>query len=359
MSQISPPIRILLVAVIGLCAAYMLFLRPKTDTAAPAATPAAATTPIPAEDPGAKTHSKPGAIVQKAVTDTRAASARSKVAAGEQPGGLASDDPSTTGAAPAAGVNTNPVTQAPATTQSAPAKLTQKQLATLPKDVRRAVTQRKVLALLFYNNRSDDDKATRRALAKVDRFGGQVFVDAHWIKNVAPYQAITRGVDLEQSPTVVVVDRNLKAESLVGYNDTAAIEQSVVDALLASGGSTIKDPYFRRLDAVCSSAKHEQKALSQPASAAAVPAYLSGVQAISVDADAKAAAVKPPHSHRAFARAFNRFNASTTAVTAKAAKDAKANPAKSVSIVRAAQGKEKLLSKRFVRKYGAHGLSCF
>src|SRR3954447_1824511 len=184
MSQISPPIRILLVAVIGLCAAYMLFLRPKADDAAvPAAAPAAAT-PIPAKDPNAKTHSKPGAIVQKAVRDTQAASARSKVAAGEAPGGLASDDPAATSAAPAAGVNTNPVTQAPATTQSAPAKLTQTQLATLPKDVRRAVNQRKVLALLFYNNRSDDDKATRRALAKVDRFGVQVFVDAHWIKNV-------------------------------------------------------------------------------------------------------------------------------------------------------------------------------
>jgi hypothetical protein len=356
MSQISPPIRILLVAVIGLCAAYMLFLRPKADDAAvPAAAPAAAT-PIPAKDPNAKTHSKPGAIVQKAVRDTQAASARSKVAAGEAPGGLASDDPAATSAA---GVNTNPVTQTPATTQSAPAKLSEKQLATLPKDVRRAVTQRKVLALLFYNNRSDDDKATRRALGKVDRFGGQVFVDAHWIKNVAPYQAITRGVDLEQSPTVVVVDRNLKAESLVGYNDTAALEQAVVDALLASGGSTIKDPYFRRLDAVCVSANHQAKALSQPASAAAVPAFLAGAQAISVDADAKAAAVKPPHSHRAFARAFNRFNATTTAVTAKAARDAKANPAKSVSIVRAAQAKEKVMAKRFVHKHGSHGLSCF
>src|SRR5215218_10089941 len=338
MSQISPPIRILLVAVIGLCAAYMLFLRPKAeDTAAPAA-PAAATT-VPAKDPNAQTASKPGAIVQKAVRDTNAAGAQSKVAAGEAPGGLAADDATATGT----GVNTNPVTQAPATSQSAPAKLTQAQLAALPADVRRAVAHRKVLALLFYNNRSDDDKATRRALGHVDRFGGQVFVDAHWIKNVAPYQSITRGVDLEQSPTVVVVDRNLKAEALVGYNDAEALEQAVVDALLASGGSTIKDPYFRRLDAVCVSAEHQVRALSQPASAAAVPAFLSGALAVSVDADAKAAAVKPPHRHRAFARAFNRYNAASTAVLSSAVKDAKAHPAKSVSIVRATVRKGKAL----------------
>src|SRR3954454_5014030 len=128
MSQISPPVRILLVAVIGLCAAYMLFLRPKTeDTAAPA-TPPAAATPIPAKDPNAQTHSKPGAIVQKAARDTQAASERSKAPAGEAPCGLAADDPTATGA----GVNTTPVTQEPATPQSQPAQRPQKQPARLP-----------------------------------------------------------------------------------------------------------------------------------------------------------------------------------------------------------------------------------
>ena len=37
MSQISPPIRILLVAVIGLIAVYMLFLKPKTEETVPVA----------------------------------------------------------------------------------------------------------------------------------------------------------------------------------------------------------------------------------------------------------------------------------------------------------------------------------
>ena len=90
-----------------------------------------------------------------------------------------------------------------------------------------------MLVLLFYNDRSADDKAVRRALSHVDRHGGKVFVDAHWIKNVGPYEPITRGAELEQSPTTVVVDRTLKAESLVGYVDEQTIEQSVVDALRA------------------------------------------------------------------------------------------------------------------------------
>src|SRR5215213_5747130 len=360
MSQISPPIRILLVAVVGLCAAYMLFLRPKPEEATPVATTPAAATPVPAKDPNAQTSSKPGAAVQQAVRGADSASARADAAAGgqiaESEGGVAAS-----GQAPAStGVNTSPVTEAPAPGKGAqPAPLTKQSLAALPADVRKAVQKRKVLAVLFYNNRSDDDKATRRALAQVDRFGGQVFVDAHWIKNVAPYQAITRGVDLEQSPTVVVVDRNLKGESLVGYVDAQTIEQAVVDALRASGGSTIKNPYFRRLDAVCASAEQQAKALSQPSSAAAVPAFLVGAQAISVDADAKAAGVKAPKKHAAFGRAFNRMNAQSTALLAAAAKDAKADPAKSVSIVRGVAVKGKRLEKRFVSKHGSHGLSCF
>ena len=102
--------------------------------------------------------------------------------------------------------------------------------------------------MLFYNNRSSDDRAVRRALSKVDHYGGQVFVDAHWIKSVSRYQAITRGVDVEQSPTIVVADRNLKAETLVGYVDRETIDQAVVDAIRASGGSLISNPYFRKLD---------------------------------------------------------------------------------------------------------------
>jgi hypothetical protein len=353
MSQISPPIRILLIAVIGLIAVYMLFLRPKTDAAAPVAAAPAAVTPVPAKDPGAATSSGTGAIVQKAVGDTQAASAQSKVAAGESPGGLASD--------PSTGVNTTPVTAAPATGKtSAPGGPVDKQaLAELPKDVRGAVAKHKVVVILFYNNRSSDDRAVRRALSHVNTYGGQVVVAPHWIKAVARYQLITRGVDVEQSPTIVIADRNLKAETLVGYVDSETINQAVVDAIRASGGSLIKDPYFRRIDSVCSSAKLQAKALRQPSSAAATPAYLAGLQAISVDADAKAAGVKPPKKHARFAKRFNQLNAMTTAQLTSAMNQAKAHPADSIKLVKSAQAKADKLEAKFVHANGAHGLSCF
>jgi hypothetical protein len=357
MSQISPPIRILLVAVIGLCAAYFLFLRPKEE-AVPAAPPAAST-PVPAKDPNAQTSSKPGAAVQQAVRGADNASARADQAAGgaigETESGAAPG--STTGPA-STGVNTNPVAKAPATgTTSAPgAPVTKEVLRSLPKDVRKAVAKRKVLALLFYNNRSYDDKAVRRELSKVNRYGNQVFVDAHWIKSVAKYQAITRGVNVDQSPTIVVADANLKAETLVGYVDAGTIDQAIVDAIRASGGSLIKNPYFRQLDAICTSANLQVKALQQPASAAAVPAYMVGLQGITTDVEKKVNAVTPPKKWRHWHKEFKLNVAGTDSLMAWGVTNAKNHPGSTLKQVVAVNAKR---DRRFVKENGAHGLSCF
>jgi hypothetical protein len=358
MSQISPPIRILLVAVIGLLAAYMLFLRPKDETVPAAAAPPAATTPVPAKDPGAKTQSKPGAIVQKATADTQNASDRAEQAAGTSQGIDDGKTDGTTSVAPASsGVNTNPVTKAPATGQtSAPAPISNDALASLPKDVRKAIKKREVLALLFWNNRSYDDRAVRRELKHVSHYGKQVFVAARPIKNVARYQAITRGVDVEQSPTIVVIDSNLKAVTLVGYVDRDTIDQAVVDAIRASGGSTIKNPYFRRLDAICTSGNQQIKALQQPSAAAAIPAYLVGVQGVVVDMKAKTAAIKPPHKYVGFHSAFKRYLGDNVALTNWAVSRSKTHGATAVKTV---TKRGKALDKKFKKSHGAHGLSCF
>jgi hypothetical protein len=358
MSQISPPIRILLVAVIGLIAVYMLFLKPKAEEAAPVAAAPVTATPVPAKDPNGKTSSAPGSAVNQAVRGADNASARADAAAGgavaESEGGTAP----ATAAAPATA--TTPATGVPVNGETAaPAPLTKEALARLPKDVRGAVAKHKVLVLLFYNDRSADDRAVRRALSKVNGYGGQVFVDAHWIKSVSRYQAITRGADVEQSPTIVVADRNLKAETLVGYVDDKTIDQAVVDAIRASGGSLIKDPYFRKLDRICASADQQARTLPQPAAVATIPAFLAGVHAISVKADAKAAAVKAPKKHARFDRRFNRLNAAGTVLVADAMNAAKAKPAASLDVLKVLARKSNRLEKKFVSANGAHGLSCF
>jgi hypothetical protein len=358
MSQISPPIRILLVAVIGLCAAYMLFLKPKDETVPAAPAPAAATTPVPAKDPGAQTQSKPGAIVQKATADTQNASDRAEQAAGTSQGIDDGKTDGTTSVGPASsGVNTNPVTKAPATGQtSAPAPITNGALASLPKDVRKAIKQRKVIALLFWNNRSYDDRAVRRELKHVSTYGKQVFVAARPIKNVARYQAITRGVDVEQSPTIVVVDSNLKAVTLVGYVDRDTIDQAVVDSIRASGGSLIKNPYYRRLDAICSSGEQQIKALQQPSAAAAIPAYLVGVQGIYVDMKSKATGITPAHKYASFHGAFKRYLGDSVSLLNWGVAHSKTQGPTAVKTV---TKRGKVLDKKFKKAHGGHALSCF
>jgi hypothetical protein len=254
-------------------------------------------------------------------------------------------------------VSTNPTTKAPATGQtSAPAPITNDALASLPKDVRKAIKQRKVLALLFWNNRSYDDRAVRRELKHVSTYGKQVFVAARPIKNVARYQAITRGVDVEQSPTVVIADSNLKAVTLVGYVDRDTIDQAVVDALRASGRSLIKNPYFRRLDAICTSGQQQIKALKQPSAAAAIPAYLVGVQGVLVDAQAKAKGITPPHKWAGFHNAFKRYMGANVSLVNKGIARSKTHGVKAAKSVTAGSKK---LDKKFVKAHGAHGLSCF
>ena len=77
MSQISPPIRILLVCAVAFMAAWMLFLRPKTESGAPAAsTPTTAAQPVDAG--GEKATSLAGKAVEKANEATAAQDARAE-----------------------------------------------------------------------------------------------------------------------------------------------------------------------------------------------------------------------------------------------------------------------------------------
>jgi hypothetical protein len=229
-SQISPPIRIVLVAAVALLGAWMLFLRPKTETATPApATSATApgvkglTDDVAKAKAASKTSDATNGKIQSATggQDATATSPATKSEAGSPAGTAASGD-----AADTAG---------------------------LPVRVQKALDAKKVLVLFFYNPKSADDRAVHRAVKKVDRWEGEVVVQAADVKSVSRYAKVANGADVAQTPTVVVVDRNAKAERLVGYQDKRSIDQAVVDALRNSG-VLIKDPYLRKLNYVCRSA---------------------------------------------------------------------------------------------------------
>ena len=224
MSQISPPIRILLVCAVAFLAAWMLFLRPSTDAGAPAAETPAATTPV--EAGGEQAESLAGQAVEKANEATAATDARvERIADGTETAAdanSAANAAATQGAAPAA-----------AAAAAKPGKAGAKAVAKsgLPLRVLQAIGDRKVVVLLFWSPRSADDKAVRKALAGIDRHDGKVLAHAAHLKRIARYSSITRGANVEQSPTVLVVDRKMNVQPLVGYVDRVTIDQAVADAL--------------------------------------------------------------------------------------------------------------------------------
>jgi hypothetical protein len=220
MTQISPPVRILLIGAVAFMAAWMMFLRPKAEEVPPAAAPA----PAPATQPGDGAVSGPGKAVQEAANAKAQADARSQKAAeaGEQAAG--SDTTRPAGEAAPAGK----AKEAEGASDRVPATTG------LPARVRAALGHGKVVALLFWNPRSVDDRAVRRALGRIDRHDGKVVAHATHVKRVATYQAITRGAQVDQSPTVVVIDRDRKVTTLVGYVDRRSIDQAVQDALRKS-----------------------------------------------------------------------------------------------------------------------------
>jgi hypothetical protein len=232
-SQISPPIRILLVLTVAVLGVYMLFLRPKTEVAPPAA-------PAPNTQTGAPAVSQPGKIAEAAQGAVKAADGQ--LQSQESVDGVDSGES-------AAGTATTPGT-ANAKSGAAAAAAAGVDLKGLPKPVARAIRHHKTLVLLFWNGKSADDKAVHQALKKVDHWNGRVFVDTAPIKQIARYGRIARGVDVEQSPTVVVADTDLHAETLVGYVDALTINQAVVDAFTNTGG-VFTDRYLRKVDAVC------------------------------------------------------------------------------------------------------------
>ena len=250
MSQISPPIRIVLAAAAIFLVAWMTVLRPKTDAVPtpPAATPAGNLAT------GQPAVSAPGKLAEKAKAAVETAAAKEQQHAGVD---------STPGTATAPGT-TKPAGSATATSDDTKG---------LPQPVARAIARNQALVLAFYNGKGAVDRDVARAAAKVDRWDGRVFVKAVPVSKVGRYARITGGAGVEQTPTVVVVDRNLKADSIVGYTDTRSIDQLVVDALRNSGG-LFTSAYLRDVNAVCSRYDRGFLTISQPGDASQVPAYV-------------------------------------------------------------------------------------
>jgi hypothetical protein len=201
-SQLSRPYQVALVGAVLLLVVWFFALRPKGDSGSSAPTPA----------PASNAPQTPyGRAVQKA-HGAAAASNGANHKLQQATGGQAAAPKATTPPRTAA----PPIVQRP--TPNAPAAA--------------ATAAPRVLVLLFWNQGASDDRAVRSALSQVDRHHGRVAIAAAPITDVGRYKPITSGVDVLQSPTVIVLDtRTRQARTIAGYADVRELDHAVAQTL--------------------------------------------------------------------------------------------------------------------------------
>jgi protein-tyrosine-phosphatase len=286
-SQISPPIRILLVVAVAFMGVYMLFMRPKEEVIPPAE-------PAPNTQTSEPAVSEPGKVAEAAQGAVDAANKQL-----EQQEAVDGTD---AGEAATAGTQAKTQSKAAAKNAEVAAALQGVDLKGLPKPIAKAIRKQKTLVLLFWNGKSADDKAVHKALTNVDRWDGRVYVGSASIKKISKYGPIARGVDVEQSPTVVVVDTELHAETLVGFVDAKTIDQAVVDAFRNTTGLYLT-AYERSIDKICTSSGSTMWSVPDPNNGRQFRTLVTKYNAEIARFTAAFAAVTPPKRFRSFHRA--------------------------------------------------------
>jgi hypothetical protein len=236
-SQISPPIRVLLAGAIIFLAAWFTVLRPKSGaTVTPVATPVATATGTPTDAFG------------KAVAKAKGAVATENAASQREGGETQTQTPA----------QAQTGTAAKATPAQAPLAIPAKVLATLPKDVAAALRARKTLVLgviadgaTTLRPLADDDRYVRNALRVVNRYDGQVLVKRVPVSSLVRYAPLVGDLQVNQTPSIVVIDGKLQGTVLAGYVDKISINQAIADARAHAIHPLITDAYLRKLNSVC------------------------------------------------------------------------------------------------------------
>jgi hypothetical protein len=102
----------------------------------------------------------------------------------------------------------------------------------LPPALARALERKRVSVLFFLHRSGQDDRATQQSVRSLrGAYGRRVAVFTDSIKNLSKYRAVVAELGLSQTPSIVIVDRDRRAEVLEGFVDAGSLRQRVADAL--------------------------------------------------------------------------------------------------------------------------------
>ena len=237
MEQISLPYRIALGALLVIGALWFTVLRPKPEAGTP-----------PPTAPGVAGLARATQNAKNAVAASKSSAAESQAAA-NRVGQTRSATPTkaTAGAkSPAAATSPKAAAAKPAVThhrvlplKTAPGAATRPSPTLVQADggkdpsapLLADLDHGRTLVLLFWNKQGSDDQAVRSALKGVGRHHGKVVVKTIPASQVGDYEAITRGAQVLQSPTILVIGKDKKAHPIIGFTYTGEIDQLVGDVL--------------------------------------------------------------------------------------------------------------------------------
>jgi len=266
MTQISRPFQILLGVFVLFAAVWFVALRGHNAApGSPAPSPSSASqananavAPGKATNPASPTHVYSGPVpglhgLTGAINKAHGAVAQSQADAkrfehAEPAGSSSSSTPSnsagqaatsahsgtTAAAAAAASATAHAKTGARSGGATASAKAPVASGPALQATVERQLSHNRTVLILFWNPKGAEDRAVRAQLPKVAHaLGATVAVHYSLPHAVAEYGKFTNAVQVNQTPTILLVNPHGQATTLTGFLDAYAIEQAVAEARAA------------------------------------------------------------------------------------------------------------------------------
>lgn len=217
--------QILLAVTLLFAALWFVALRPKSSAGGESAATPAQTTPAPSSGAAPGTEGLSGAVDKAngavATADADAERAAQSSAEGEGPTRATARTPAATvakGAKPRA-------TGAAAAHRPAGSPHV--------RAVKTALRHHKAVVIAFVDPHTADARAVAQEVRHVSHFGGRAATFAAPLTKLSAYDFVTNRVEITVAPTVVIVDPQRRATTIVGFTDRGEIEQRLADALAA------------------------------------------------------------------------------------------------------------------------------
>jgi hypothetical protein len=209
MTNVSRPLIALLIGTVAFFAVWIVALKPSPSTSTAGG------------GPGLGSY-------QGAINSAHNAVSSSKAAARAVETASATSTPAVT-STPAA--TSTPATAPTATTPAVAASTTAPPARVRLNAVQHALKAHKVVALLFYNPAAADDVAVKHELAAIATHKGAVIKVSVPLTELSRYTTVTNQVQVQYSPTLVLIDRHARATTIVGFTDTFEIANRIDNAL--------------------------------------------------------------------------------------------------------------------------------